>query len=305
MLNFNLKEVLNNLKYWFVTVSRGYSAPMSILNWLVVFLIALFNNGNFSYGILALVGILVAHLGTNLLDDCVDYYLKSPKQECKTQYLEQGFVSIKFVAIITLLHFGIASAIGLFFFIKLGLPILIFAGIAAMIILLYPRLNHFALGELAVGSTFGVLLFAGVYYVMLNEVSLNIILISIPVSLLTVAVVYTHALMDYDFDKISGKKTLCIALGSKEKGLWGLVSIYTITLITTTLLVLKNILPPLAIASFLLVIPICKLKKQLTQYSQNTPQKNDFMKNFILSRNISLYYNIIIILCTILGEIHG
>ena len=41
---------------------------------------------------------------------------------------------------------------------------------------------------------------------------LNIILISIPVSLLTVAVVYTHALMDFDFDKKSGKFTFSLPI---------------------------------------------------------------------------------------------
>ena len=80
---------MKKILYWLFTVSRGYSAPMSILNWLVVFVLTIKTeqDANILYGLLGLVGIFFAHLGTNLFDDCIDYFLKIPKQKCKTEYL--------------------------------------------------------------------------------------------------------------------------------------------------------------------------------------------------------------------------
>ena len=94
--------MVKNIFYWLFTVSRGYSAPMSILNWLVIFVLTIKTNSNANvlYGILALIGILFAHLGTNLFDDCVDYILKTPKQECKTEYLDKGFTTINKVFVV-------------------------------------------------------------------------------------------------------------------------------------------------------------------------------------------------------------
>ena len=53
--------------------SRIFSLPMSILSWLVVFTYSIIDSGNVFYGLLALIGISFAHLGTNLLDDYFDY----------------------------------------------------------------------------------------------------------------------------------------------------------------------------------------------------------------------------------------
>ena len=111
---------MKRILYWLFTVSRGYSAPMSILNWLVVFVLTMKVNpsANSLYGFLGLIGIVFAHLGTNLFDDCVDYLLKIPKQKCKTEYLENGFTSINSVFFVTAAYVCIALSIGVFFYLK-------------------------------------------------------------------------------------------------------------------------------------------------------------------------------------------
>lgn len=272
---------------------------MSILNWLVVFVltIKIYPNCNILFGILALVGVLFAHLGTNLFDDCIDYLLKIPKQKCKTEYLETGFTNIKTVFAVTIFYFIIAGLIGLYFFLTFGMPILYLTLAASLIILLYPKLNNFALGELAVGLTFGVLLFAGVSFVMTGNFSLISIYISIPVSLLTVGVVYTHALMDFDFDKESGKFTLCLLLKTKENALIGLMAIYILTIILTAILVYLKILPIFSALIIVLLPLIFDLYRKLKKYiSEDEHENQEFMTIFLTSRNISLIYNLVIIL---------
>ena len=78
-----LSKVKERFLFWF-KASRGYSLPMSIISWLIIFVYSLkFNSVNILYGIYALVGIIFAHLGTNLFDDYVDFKDNVPKQKYK------------------------------------------------------------------------------------------------------------------------------------------------------------------------------------------------------------------------------
>ena len=64
--------MIKTIKFW-LDCSRWYALPMSVFSWLVIFMYGLEEDGNFLYGILALIGICFAHLATNLFDDYNDY----------------------------------------------------------------------------------------------------------------------------------------------------------------------------------------------------------------------------------------
>lgn len=294
--------ILKTIKFWIFDASRGYSIPTSILNWLVIFVWCLKYNGNMIYGFLALIGIIFAHLGVNLFDDYIDYILKVPKQECKSVYLTQNKVDIKTVLKVVIIYFSIALLIGLFFTYKFGYPIVIIATIAGFVGLLYPKLNNFAMGEFAVGFLFGPLLFTGVAYVMTENITIQIILLSIPVTLFTVNLLNIHALMDYNFDKISGKKTLSIILGSKEKALIGIFSIIAIADILTILYIIFKILPISALLTLItLILTIESFRKMQIYIKTEKPAKDMFMKNFILARNISVIYNLFLVISILIS----
>ena len=289
------KLFFKNFSHWLVTVSRGYSLPMTFFNFLVCFMFcASFENANFVFGLLCLVGLAFAHLGTNLFDDCIDFLLKVPKQKCKTQYLDTKFTDFKTILMVTFLYFSAASLIGLFFLFKCGLPVVQIALVAAFIIIVYPKLNNFALGEAAIFLCFGPLMFAGISYVMLNQISLSAVLISIPVAILTAMVGFVHSIMDYDFDKNANKKTLCIRLGEKKNSIFLLISSFVFVLFFTFYLVLIKILPVLATFVIFLFLPCLKLVKQLKKHIINKNNDDDFLKIFASARNISILYNIIL-----------
>ncbi len=275
--------------YKIFMVSRGYSVPMSILNWFVVFVLAMqiYSDANPWYGIIALVGVVFAHLGTNIFDDGVDYLLNVPKQLCKEEFLKK--VSMKTVFVLTVIYFMIAILVGGFFILKVGIPVLYIIIPTSVIILLYPKLNNFALGEMAVGLCFGVLLFIGISYVMTSKFDLRLILISIPVSLLTIAVLYAHSFMDFDFDKQSGKFTICQALRTKKNALIGLMVVYAVAFIFTFYLIYKNVLPIQMLVVVFILPMIIKLYNKLQKSPEN------FLANFELARNISLFYNIALV----------
>lgn len=293
---------MKKLYYFFYVASRGYSLPTSLTGWLVCFAFCLQYNANILNGLIAVVGIICAHLGTNLFDDCIDTITKVPKQKCKTEYLDKNIFSLKFIIITTLIYFFIASCTGLYLTLKIGLKVPVIAFIAAIIILLYPRLNHYALGEAAVMTTYGPLLFAGTSLVMTGVISANALLVSIPVALLISNLLFVHSIMDYPFDKENNKKTLPVRLGRPYNSLYVLAFSGVFATVIHLFLVIKNILP---IFSILAIIPIIlyyiqtikQLRNYITAFSH---KENEFMQIFKLPRNASMLYNLILTLTLII-----
>ena len=278
---------------------------MSLTNWLLIFVLCIFSSqANWLYGIIALVGFMFAHMGTNVFDDVIDQWLKVPKQKYKSTHLDNGQTNVKTILKLAIFYFIVAGLIGAFFVIKCGFTVAIIAFIGAVIALLYPRLNNFALGELAVGLTFGPLFFAGINFVMLEKIELNNILISFPVAIFTVIVLMVHALMDYDFDIKSGKKTLIILMGSKKAGLNLIIILMLFAYLFTIILVCTKSLPLLSLLTLVTSFGLIPLYKKLDFYINSTEHKEDeFIKNFGVARNIGTAYCLILAVSLILNNL--
>lgn len=287
---------MKKLYYFFYAASRGYSLPTSLTSWLVCFIFCLQYNANILNGLIALVGIICAHLGTNLFDDCIDTITKVPKQKCKTEYLDKNIFSLKFIIAATAVYFSIALLTGIYLFITTGIKVPIIAFFAAAIILLYPKLNHYALGEAAVMLTYGPLLFAGISLVMTGKISSNALYLSIPVALLTSNLLFVHSIMDYQFDKENNKKTLSVRLGTPDKSLYVLIFSEIIVIALHLFLISKNIIPMISVLALIpMVLYYFQTIKQLKKYIQTTTHKDsDFMEIFKLPRNASMLYNLIL-----------
>ena len=67
-------------KSW-VLITRAYALPMSVFSWFVAYAYSIIDNGNSTYGLIALAGICLAHLGANMFDDFVDYHLLTKKYD--------------------------------------------------------------------------------------------------------------------------------------------------------------------------------------------------------------------------------
>lgn len=212
--------MLSKIKFW-LDCSRWYALPMSIFSWLVIFIYALNEDGNFLYGIITLIGICFAHLATNLFDDYIDFHQlkkqidKNNKtilpntQQGKCEYLLNNSTTKKDVLKITILYCFIALIIGLFLWAKSGNGILIFMGLGGIIVLSYPLLSNIRLSELAVGIAYGPLLFGGTYYAMTGQIELEPFILAIPTMLFTINLIYTDTFLDREFDNLEGKKTIC------------------------------------------------------------------------------------------------
>ncbi len=214
---------MKNISFW-LNCTRAYALPMSITAWVIPFALGVFNKGNILYGILALIGIICVHLGANLFDDVIDYrnFVKNEKSDDsinlkkgKCQYFFENKLTVSSALKAVGVLFLVALLIGAFFIKIYQIPILILMGVTGFLCLLYPKSGYFGFSEIIIGTVFSPLLFTGVYYVMTATISSKLLWLSVSFALVTVTLLYTDFFLDYNSDKVQGKKTICTMTGSK------------------------------------------------------------------------------------------
>ncbi len=294
-----LSKVKERFLFWY-KASRGYSLPMSIISWLIIFVYSLkFHSGNILYGIYALIGIIFAHLGTNLFDDYVDFKDNVPKQKYKSTYIDNQETKLKTIFKMVCFYFLIAFIIGVFFTIKLGINIPIIATFVGVLCLIYPKINHIGLGEVVVGTIFGPILFYCVNYVMTNQLfSIKILSLSLCVFIFTILVLDVHAFMDYDSDIKAKKRTLCTILNSKQNAYFAICLLILLGYLLTLLSISNKIISNWGFLTFLTIPQAYKLLRSLKKY--NPTNENEFIINFIKARNLTIAYEILLIFGIIL-----
>ena len=305
----------------FLEISRIFALPMTIMAWLIAFTYSYKMSGNIFYGILALIGICLAHLATNVFDDYFDYktlikqvgfnkkeYIKN-SQKTKCRYIISGLIKPHEMLLLAFGYLFLASLFGLFFYLKCGIGVIYFALIGGIIAVSYSFLSKVRLSELAVGIAYGPALFGGVYYVMMKTFSIDPIILSIPSMFMTIVLLYNHTVMDYKFDLNEGHKTLANKFSSQLKALvvlkWLLILAYT----TPILLCILDILD-WQVFLVCLTIPLAiDLYKSMQEFATNPesipqhkwyhfPMENmmnapSFMTRIYQSRNLMIYYSIL------------
>lgn len=309
--------------------SRIFSLPMTITAWLVIFTYSAVSAGNIKYGFLALIGLCLAHLATNTLDDYFDYksltkqkdfdekeYLQNA-QKTKCRHIISGAIREGDVLVLGFSYLFIAGLIGLFFLIKCGIGVLYFTLIGGIIAVSYSFLSKIRLSELAVAIAYGPALFGGVYYVMTKTFSWEVMLLSIPSMIVTVILLYIHTVMDFDFDLNEGHNTVANSFNSQLDSLvilkWLLILAYT----TPILLCIFDVLDWQVFLVWLTIPLGVDLYKSMVEFSIDSdsipehkwfhfPMENmmgapAFMTRMFQSRNLMIYYSLILSLAIVLG----
>ena len=218
--------MIKKIQFW-LTVTRSYALPMSILSWFVAFCYSITQNGYPIYGIIALLGISLAHLAANMFDDYIDFKILPKKydkyknlqlenaQEGKCSYILNSSMTPAQLLMLAIIFFGLASLIGIYFAINVGIGAIIFMILGGLLAILYPILGKFRLCEIAIFLIYGPYIFGGINYVMTGHYDWKTIIVSIPSALMTVNMLYTDTLLDYDLDKRQRKKTLANLFSDK------------------------------------------------------------------------------------------
>lgn len=320
----------NLVSFWFKT-TRAYSLPMSIMSWSVPFVFGITDKGNILYGIIALIGIIFAHLGVNMFDDFVDFLIAKKNanaegeivlQKGKCAYLLNKELTLKQLALAICVLFALAVLCGLYLTVKTGFTVVIIAAIAGVIGLIYPLLSFVALGEIAVGVIFAPLLYTGVYYVMTGGFSWELFPVAISTGILTIGLLHAHMFLDIDYDKPNNKRTLCILAGSKENAVRNQLYIMTLGYINIIAFVLMQKIPNIYLITLLslptavmlynimragIINPDEKIHTNIffgiLENMQAYKENRNFMITFMTARNVMVEFTILVCLAKVISEI--
>ncbi|MDR1051551.1 MAG: prenyltransferase [Deltaproteobacteria bacterium] len=225
-------SLFKRVSYWIVN-ARYHACAQSLLPAVLAVCLAAGVEG-FSpvLGAAAVLGVVLTHLGVNLLDDyfdfrrghtgCRDVMARGGMRAriAKCPYLTDGKSTTGdlFAASCVFCFLGLVCAAVIWS--RRGTPVVWFALATALTGLEYSgwpaRLSYRGLGEIVIGLVFGPLLMNGVYLAACGRFAPSVLLVSIPVGLLVMNIVYAHAIMDVEPDKKVGKATLAVLAGSNR-----------------------------------------------------------------------------------------
>lgn len=261
---------MKKILYW-IQNARPYALPQSVLPaFVAVFMAA--GNENFSIGlsIVAVLGVMLAHLSVNLFDDYFDYQFNSEEirqqsaQEglrariAKSPYLTSGEATPRQLFVVATL-FGLAAVLlGCIVFAKRGLLPLFIAATAGFLGFFYSgkplRFCYHGLGEFVTGLIFGPLLISGVHYAACGSLNPGVWVVAVAVGLWVTNILYTHSIMETATDRKMGKKTLAEALKKRSLQLTASVVFnFTPYLILSIALLLGHLTP--VFAALFVVLP--------------------------------------------------
>jgi 1,4-dihydroxy-2-naphthoate octaprenyltransferase len=173
----------------------------------------------FGPALAALSGALLLQIGANLANDVFDFKkgADTTARLGPLRVTQAGLLTSRQVLLGMWLTFGLAALIGLYLIFVGGWPIVVIGLLSIASAIAYTGgpfpLGYKGLGDLFVFIFFGPVAVCGTYYVQAGAVSAAALWASIPVGVLTVAILVVNNLRDIETDRASGKKTLAVRLG--------------------------------------------------------------------------------------------
>lgn len=183
------------------------------------------------YFVLAMVGALLLHTGTNVANDYFDH--RSGTDDLNVEFvrpftggsrmIQDGLLTPREVLSGALAAFALACVIGLYLAYVRGPLILVLGvfGIFSGFFYTAPPFNLVSrgIGEFFIGLNFGVLMTLGSYFVQTGYLAWEPVVASIPVGLLIAGVLYINEFQDAPADGAVGKDHLVVRLGRKRAAL--------------------------------------------------------------------------------------
>ena len=179
------------------------------------------------YAVLAFLGLLLAHISVNVLNDYYDYRSGIDLTTKRTPFSGgSGVLPATMLKPGQVLWFGLIAfvliiPVGVYFVLARGwslLPLL-FAG-AACILFYTPLLTKIGWPEWAPGLGLGALPILGIYFVQTADYTLPAVIASVPSGILVHNLLFLNEFPDAEADKKGGRKTLPIVIGKAKAGVF-------------------------------------------------------------------------------------
>jgi 1,4-dihydroxy-2-naphthoate octaprenyltransferase len=169
----------------------------------------------------ALMAALLLQVGANLANDVFDYQRGADTEERlgPRRVTATGMLTPAQVKTGMWVVFGLAGLLGIYLISVGGWPVL-FIGVLAILAAIgytggpFP-LGYYGMGDLSVFVFFGLAAVGGTYYVQAGVVSEEALWTSLPMGLLTVAILVVNNLRDIETDRAAGKHTLAVRFGKR------------------------------------------------------------------------------------------
>jgi len=260
----------NKFKIWWDT-ARWVALPNSAMACLLGGLLA-YAHGKFDllYFSIAFLGVMVVHLGTNLLDDYADLRAggtglrdavqsesADPIRTVKAPYVVSGDITVNQLLIASLILFAFGIAACVFLTISSGWPVAVIAAAGAVICFFYSmpplKFSYRGLGELVVSASMGPGICLGTYYAVTGTFSWEPVFVALPVGILVGLILFIHSVMDYRPDQAVQKRTLVSVLGSQARAFALLPFILAAAYVIIILGIIFGVLP---IATLLVLLSL-------------------------------------------------
>ncbi len=252
--------------------------------------------------ILVFLGLLLAHSAVNVLSDYFDYIRGADTWRVlgSSRVLVDGLMKPRQHLLFGIFLFLISLAIGLYFVFAVDYKVLYFIipGVILGVFYTAPPLGfkYRALGDIAVFLAFGPIMTLGVYYIQTREISPLPVLLSIPIGLLTTAILHGNNFRDIKEDLSAGYKTFAGIIGTKGSSYYYAVLVL-LAYVLTIYFVIKGYFP---IAGLLALITLP------TAFKNIKVSFNQALVNFtfldLLTAKLQLYFSSLLILGIILGR---
>lgn len=239
----------HSFKEWF-TITRYWSFPVSAMPVIAATAFLIWRGYTISWicAILALIGNVTFHAAGNLLSDWWDYRkgVDNEKAYAVPFLVFHHFEPQQYMKF-SIALFTVGALIGIVLTLLTGPELLIIGLIGFALAASYSFFKFRALGDIFVFTCFGVLPMIGTSFVAAGFVDWLVLILSLPLGILTVAVLHDNNTVDITTDSESGIKTIPMFLGEKTS-----VGLYIVYMVLPYLFVLCSccfkLLPWLALA---------------------------------------------------------
>lgn len=277
---------MKKLKVWMQN-ARKASLAQSMLPAILAVVIAI-NEAEFNIflAILAVLGVVSAHLGMNLADDFFDYKVNTAesRKELSRQGIRARIVKYPYLtsnestlqdlkkAIVLFLLFAAIMG-GIILTVRFNWLIVLIAFLTLFLGISYSgfpfKFSYIGLGELVIGIIFGPLLMMGVYIASANRLDSSVVLASIPVGLLVVNILFTHSFIDKKADESANKMTFARLLKTNKANLTASVLFNFIPYLIIVAGIVLKYLHPLYLLIFLVLPRSIWLIKSLFDFAKS------------------------------------
>ena len=271
---------MNIYRNWFLA-SRPWSFSMTAISVSVgAALAAIYGNFSGWLYLATLVGTVLLHAATNLINDYYDVKSGVDTQQVSTaQYrphpLVEGKLAAGHVQAAAYILYSLSSAIGIYLAATRGWALLWIGIIGAFASLAYTappfKYKYSALGEISVFLMWGPLMVAGSFFVQRQEFSMNALWISLPFGVLVALVLLANNIRDIDHDRDKGILTLAIILGRNG----GILLYATLVVIAYLGIIFMAIFGPLYLWSLIVLASLPLAVSLLRQMKECVPADAD------------------------------